>query len=831
MVHVRRRTDSIHDTIYLSEFESALTSTPFFYRLHDIYQSSTVYLTFTSNHTKRYEHSLGVMALASEMLFSSITNATSEVRTAFFNQLNSKFQNLYFEFIKGNFAGRFPYLSENQTAIKKMLQLSNLEPDAGEFRKEALDKQIDDCIERVLAAGTLSDDALNHFSLYSLRNTEPITGNVECAPSFVRERFLYQCLLQAVRISALFHDVGHPPYSHIIEDTLTELYGQSRIQNEEPFKSLAQLEKVGPFKKCLGRFIDRVNRTTQPSTWFFGAGEGLSTHLHEAAGIYFLEKSVENVMQDIVRDIIQVSGQEDEDQCAHGVIKALYYITSIEFSGAILLEANDLFASIHRIIDGTIDADRLDYVPRDARSSGVDWGAIPYKRLIDPAKLFQITKEGEKDPKGTSNLFVIAYPERVISDIEDFLLNRYKVFTRINYHHRCVRTSKALASCVKALVKDYLESPSSNSKVNQITEKGLDTLDSELSKKATENGKLDEKLPVCISPNIHILWTALDNTSGDEALKVLQWNDSWMISVLQSALLRIRTEKHFKDRYVLQAVRRAWSSQKDALGWDKKSFKEKRQYLKTIEEVKRAQLDELQKNLEEFLLNKKFYYSLFKRGIDTQNFVADILKYAGLDEENIKRRLIEEQQIYYCALEKNPELLPMKDCLTDNNEKGNALDSIERYERLLKAFELGDLKSLATIFPTTDDSIEVIMRGVFDGAVEEGKIASYKLDVNVGWDKIGLPDAKSDILKGIYLYREDNVIAYDTNRVLKPQISALQHGMPWIYVYVRPKDGEKDLNRLFDYLRDRCAQKVGEKIGERYNELFPSHRVTLSCVK
>ena len=55
---LRQITDNVHGTIYLSEFESKLISTPFFYRLHDIYQSSTVYLTFPSNRTKRYEHSI-----------------------------------------------------------------------------------------------------------------------------------------------------------------------------------------------------------------------------------------------------------------------------------------------------------------------------------------------------------------------------------------------------------------------------------------------------------------------------------------------------------------------------------------------------------------------------------------------------------------------------------------------------------------------------------------------------------------------------------------------------------------------------------------------------
>ena len=72
---LRQVTDNIHDTIYMSELESDLIATPYFYRLHDVYQNSTVYMAFPSNRTKRYEHSLGTMELASSMLFSAISNA------------------------------------------------------------------------------------------------------------------------------------------------------------------------------------------------------------------------------------------------------------------------------------------------------------------------------------------------------------------------------------------------------------------------------------------------------------------------------------------------------------------------------------------------------------------------------------------------------------------------------------------------------------------------------------------------------------------------------------------------------------------------------------
>ena len=66
---MRQVTDNIHGTIYLSALESELISTPYFYRLHDIYQSSTVYMTFPSNSTKRYEKSIVKMKLARSMLY------------------------------------------------------------------------------------------------------------------------------------------------------------------------------------------------------------------------------------------------------------------------------------------------------------------------------------------------------------------------------------------------------------------------------------------------------------------------------------------------------------------------------------------------------------------------------------------------------------------------------------------------------------------------------------------------------------------------------------------------------------------------------------------
>ena len=64
--------DSVHGQIEVSAFERGIIYTMEFNRLHDIYQNSTLYLTFPTNRVKRFEHSIGTMKLSGEIFNSSI---------------------------------------------------------------------------------------------------------------------------------------------------------------------------------------------------------------------------------------------------------------------------------------------------------------------------------------------------------------------------------------------------------------------------------------------------------------------------------------------------------------------------------------------------------------------------------------------------------------------------------------------------------------------------------------------------------------------------------------------------------------------------------------
>ena len=69
--------DTNHGTILLSDCEKEVISTKLFNRLHHISQNSTAYLTFPTNRTKRFEHSVGTMKLCGDIFYNSICNTST----------------------------------------------------------------------------------------------------------------------------------------------------------------------------------------------------------------------------------------------------------------------------------------------------------------------------------------------------------------------------------------------------------------------------------------------------------------------------------------------------------------------------------------------------------------------------------------------------------------------------------------------------------------------------------------------------------------------------------------------------------------------------------
>nr|WP_308743439.1 HD domain-containing protein [uncultured Anaerocolumna sp.] len=401
--------DSIHGLISLTEYERRIVSTIGFNRLHDVYQNSTVYLTFPTNRTKRFEHSVGTMKLCSDMFFQSLLNTTDSMLSEFFE---------IFE-------------REYVTILDRLRQ------------------QMDVCEEKL---GSRLPEVMPQIELDKLRHS--------LIPNNIPEQYkvIYLILIQSIRAAALLHDIGHPPFSHIVEFALKDVYLEYKD------KAVSEEENAKEFVYIMSKYFEGNKK------------------LHEQMG----DEISEGILSKIIVPISEDDEKYDEN---------LFELLILESVKRIFAE-DGTFGYLHRIIDSSLDGDRLDYVTRDVINSGKDSGKIEYSRIINDMQL--IVENGE---------IFFCVPLKAVSSVEDFVKRRYNSYKDIIYHHRVIQSDYILEGIVKDLVKKYL-----NETVSETQR------DSE----------------VLIPFDISGLWFPLgDKKSAIKANALSQWNDSWLMTVLR----------------------------------------------------------------------------------------------------------------------------------------------------------------------------------------------------------------------------------------------------------------------------------------------------------
>lgn len=132
----------------------------------------------------------------------------------------------------------------------------------------------------------------------------------------------------AVACVALLHDVGHPPFSHVLEDVFEDLAPQMLRHRPDELVELPNYR----------------------------------SKFHEFAGVLLTRTLVRELRDDSLRKITLTVYESDPDESS--------------WAGA-----------LHGIVANEIDVDRLDYLMRDASKAGTEFGAIDYERLIDALEL------------------------------------------------------------------------------------------------------------------------------------------------------------------------------------------------------------------------------------------------------------------------------------------------------------------------------------------------------------------------------------------------------------------------------------------------------------
>lgn len=414
-------TDSIHGTLPISQLEKDIISQHVFNRLHNILQNSTVYLTYPSNQTKRFEHSLGVMHLGGRMFYHSIVNAEQKVRDCF--------------------------LAKAEDEIKKIIE------------KQPIQHLLRDHLGSQISRLDQMDKIILNDALYQTYTPSVIQS---------RYRFIYHLLFQSVRCVALLHDVGHPPFSHITESALNEIR-----KNIQKIPSDKWTIRQRNFMEILEELSD-------------GKKEAIA--LHEKIG----NKIADRLLEYVVR--LNKSRVDNKD--IESIDRQILYLLVHQITLQIINENNEFFNDIHRLIDGILDCDRLDYVTRDLTNSGINQGQIEYDRLINSMALMKYKQN-----------FLFCCDSRTLSTIEDFFQKRWFLYKYVIFHHRVVKTDELLKKIILHLSEKYLQ----NSK--------------------KENKTHDHILPLDISG----LWKAIKDVNSDDKYfnALIQWDDAWLLAVLR----------------------------------------------------------------------------------------------------------------------------------------------------------------------------------------------------------------------------------------------------------------------------------------------------------
>lgn len=446
LCRTQQTTDIIHGTIQYSGIESAVISTPIFNRLHRILQSSMVYLTFSSNKVKRFEHSLGTMYLAGEILYQGFVNTEDKTTIEAFladirEEILAWYHNANFmsnPLLKNEISDQYP---QEGTEI-----LSISYPDSALYRE------------------------------YTPSN---IAGE---------NKFIYLTAFEAVRLAALLHDIGHLPYSHILEDAIRELYLK--------VSAISEKEQSGGQKEFI-KIIDPYYKDSD------------NIHaIHEEIG----KALVSQIKATIEEEALRASGPD-------GVFIEIVF----DFAQKILKAeptANTIFSDLHWIISGVVDADRLDYCTRDLFCAGTNKNIFPYQRLIRTYRIIQthldmdapLLKDGSVDKIREHFLFCPA--SKCVVEIEELLERRMSIFSQINYNHR-VHKHEVLFSNVLSTI-------------------GFDEL-SKLPKLSPINS--GEALPLEVSS----IWALINKLQAQKSLidyLVIQLDDSWMDTLLKASFFK-----------------------------------------------------------------------------------------------------------------------------------------------------------------------------------------------------------------------------------------------------------------------------------------------------
>lgn len=269
---------------------------------------------------------------------------------------------------------------------------------------------------------------------------EHLLGTVTTATYFVRSLYLNDMNafwrisveaadIDATLLAAILHDVGHIAYGHFVEE-MHDIFW--RLKHTD--------YTITVLDTCLGRLGKSI-------AW---SHESKMFHVSDACADELIKVLKEHWVR--AADLLPNEQMQDRVVGLLEHVREIFEATTVSSELPIYLSRPATRAAVNSImksiIDGPLDADKLDYLRRDALHAGVLFAnGIDLERFFESLRVCVSTTENE-----TTTPSAIGISEKGIAAIDSIITARYHLFAVVYWH----RTTRCITAMLQRVLSETL---------------------------------------------------------------------------------------------------------------------------------------------------------------------------------------------------------------------------------------------------------------------------------------------------------------------------------------------------------------------------------------
>ncbi len=224
--------------------------------------------------------------------------------------------------------------------------------------------------------------------------------------------------LQALRLAALLHDIGHSPFSHSGEGFMPTWQQMFDARHEFPTYIAAYIEG-----KC--------------QSW---STKGRSPSEVQVRHELYTLLAIDRVLADVYRENPKIKGPKVTAQDIASIIAP-----EIPPSKNSPLWKYGIHQLCHELVSGEFDVDRMDYLLRDSRECGVVYGIFDESRILNSLAVYW-------DDSGQSLHLAIQFSG--LAAFEDYLRARHSMYLQLYFHKTSV-AAEAMIKKITAMLRGW----------------------------------------------------------------------------------------------------------------------------------------------------------------------------------------------------------------------------------------------------------------------------------------------------------------------------------------------------------------------------------------